>query len=76
MLTQDQIQECLGTLKTKPKVLTPEDKVQILAMVEDGDSFDTIVEVIQEGNDKVKRDHVKQYLRRRLNRLLKDTEEN
>ena len=74
MLSLTQIQSCLGEVKTKKKVLTDQDKVNILAMVENGEDFETIVRVVKEGNDRVKTGHVREYLKRKMRRLLKDEE--
>lgn len=74
MLTHSQIQDVLGTVKTKKKCLTDEDKISILSMCEEGKSFNVIVTTIKEGNDSVKTSHVREYLKRKMRRLLKDEE--
>ena len=75
-LTQEQIKNVLGTSKTRNTILTAEMKDAIVEMVdtEEVTSIDYITSQIQdnfEGGDKVKKEHVKNYLKR----LLKNQEE-
>ena len=71
-LTTTQIQNVLGSSNTKPKVLTDENKNRILEMCEEGSTIKEIVEELQSTNDKVKTDHVKNFLKRYLKKLEKD----
>ena len=67
MLTKDMITNVLGTSKSKPKILTDEDKVKILEMCESGDyTFEEIVDEIKSTNELVKSTHIKNYLQRQL----------
>ena len=66
-LTQEMISNVLGSSKSKPKILTEDDKVKILEMCESGDfAFQEIVDEIQSTNELVKSTHVKNYLQRQL----------
>ena len=71
-LTAQQIESVLGSSNTKPKILTDENKERILEMCENESTIKEIVEELQETNDRVKTDHVKNYLKRYLKRLEKD----
>jgi len=71
MLTQEQIKSVLGSGRKVERVLSDEDKITILSMCESGCKLSEIVSTLQETNEKVKRDHVKNYLTRKLNKLNK-----
>jgi len=73
MLTTEQIKEVLGSSNPRPKILTDDDKVRILEMVDEGCGFEEIVSEIQETNEKVKKEHIKNYLKRQLKKLEKES---
>lgn len=69
MLTKNQIQDVLGSSNARPKVLTDEDKVRVMEMCEEGNSLQEIVDELQETNDAIKKDHIKNYLKRQLKKI-------
>lgn len=71
-LTAEQIKEVLGSSNTKPKVLTNEMKERIIEMVQEGIGINEIVTELKTNNEKVKKEHITNYLKRYLNKLLKE----
>jgi len=70
-LTAEQIKNVLGTSRRRNTILTQEMKDTILEMVneEEGVTVDSITSYIQEnyeGGDKVKKEHVRNFLKRQL----------
>jgi len=74
MLTTEQIKEVLGSSNPRPKILTDDDKVRILEMVDEGLNLQEIFSEIRETNEKVKKEHIRNYLKRQLKKLEKENQ--
>lgn len=72
MLSTEQIQNVLGTSITRKRILTDEMKSTIVEMCESGNTLSEIVIELKKENDLVKKDHVRNYLKRLLKNQLKE----
>ena len=72
MLSAEQITNVLGKSITRKRILTDEMKLQIVEMCESGNTLAEIVLELKKENELVKKDHVRNYLKRLLKNQLKE----
>jgi hypothetical protein len=73
MLSTEMIENVLGKSITRKRILTDEMKLQIVEMCESGNTLSEIVIELKKESELVKKDHVRNYLKRLLKNQLKES---